>query len=93
MKPCTGQTDPPSAWIGAYHTRTSLQSLAEETSITLTLSSIWPRRPLIGLQLAWRIRIVRSSMIRLTAATWPRSELPCGRSAITAPTLGQKPRA
>jgi hypothetical protein len=76
MKPLTGQRVVPRSAIGAYHTRTSLQSFSGETSTARTSFSICPRRPLIGDQLAWRSSTVRESIIRLTAATWPSSMPP-----------------
>jgi hypothetical protein len=66
----------PRSWIGAYHTRTALQSLASDTSTARTSFSVWPRTPLIGDQLAWRSRTVRESITRLTMATWPRRMAP-----------------
>src|SRR3546814_5915745 len=56
MKPCSGLVRVPRSPIGAYQTRTRLQSPASLTSTTRTLRSICPRRPWIGDQLAWLMR-------------------------------------
>src|SRR4051794_18618860 len=89
MNPDTGQCPPPRLRIGAYQTRTSLQSFAGETSVAVTLRSILPGAD----QLAWLIRMVRALTTRLTMATWPNVEPPCGRIAMTAPGSGTLPRA